>query len=328
MHTWADGTTRDLHQEMTTATLGIIAKVLFDTDQVEVAQEVGRALAELTNFFVSPFNYSPIARFLPTPAAFHFHRAVRRLNRVIYDLIQKHRAKKQPGNDLLSRLLAKHDDGAPPTDQELRDELVTLFLAGLETTALALSFCLYLLARHPDAGTHWRNELASVLGDRLPTTADVPKLTYTDWVVRESMRLYPPAWMVAREALEECEIGGYPVAKGIQLWMPQWVVHRDPRWFNEADEFRPERWDKDLAKHLPRGAYFPFGDGPRVCIGNHFAMLEAVLLLASIGQRFRFSLPDGFELSLAPSVTLRPANGLPMVLRPAADAGMSRPAHR
>jgi Cytochrome P450 len=103
------------------------------------------------------------------------------------------------------------------------------------------------------------------------------------------MRLYPPAWMVAREALEECEIGGYPVAKGIQLWMPQWVVHRDPRWFNEADEFRPERWDKDLAKHLPRGAYFPFGDGPRVCIGNHFAMLEAVLLLASIGQRFRFS---------------------------------------
>ncbi len=315
MQTWTDGATRDLHRDMTAATLGIIVKVLFDNDRPEIAEEVGRALDELTDFFTSPFNYAPLARFLPTPAAVRYHRAVRRLNRVLYILIEQHRQKKEPGDDLLSRLLARPDDGGVAlSDRQLRDELVTLFLAGLETTALTLSFGLYLLARHPEAEARWRTELAAVLGDRLPTTADVPKLVYTEWVVRESMRLYPPAWMIAREPLADCEIGGYPVRQGVQLWMVQWVVHRDPRWFHEPDVFRPERWDKEFVKRLPRGAYFPFGDGPRICIGNHFAMLEAVLLLASIGQRFQFRLPAGFELSLAPSVTLRPAKGVPMVL--------------
>ena len=315
MRTWQDGETRDLHREMTTATLGIIVKVLFDAEEPELAQEVGHALAELTDFFTSAFNYAPMARYLPTPAAFRLHRARWRLNRIIFSLIQKHRARKRPGDDLLSRLLASGTDGAPPiSDGQLRDELVTLFLAGLETTALALSFCLYLLAKNPEAENRWRAELDRVLGDRLPTAADVAKLEYTQCLMRESMRLYPPAWMIARESLADCDLGGFFVPAGAQLWMVQYVVHRDPRWFAEPDAFRPERWDDDFAKRLPRGAYFPFGDGPRICIGNHFAMLEAALILASIGQRFQFRLPADFELRLAPSVTLRPAKGLPMEL--------------
>ena len=151
-----------------------------------------------------------------------------------------------------------------------------------------------------------------MLGDRSPTAADVPSLPYTEWVIREAMRLYPPAWMIAREALGDCEIGGYHVPKGTQLLMSQWLVHRDPRWFDNPEKFHPERWDQDLIKRLPRCAYFPFGDGPRICIGNHFAMMEAVLILATITRRFRLSIEPGQSLELMPSVTLRPRSGLRM----------------
>jgi cytochrome P450 len=151
-----------------------------------------------------------------------------------------------------------------------------------------------------------------VLGDRPPTAADVPSLRYTEWVVREAMRLYPPAWGIAREALADCEIGGYHVPKGTQLFMIQWLVHRDARWFDDPEMFRPERWDQDLIKRLPRCAYFPFGDGPRICIGNHFAMMEAVLILATIARKYRLTIEPGQTLELLPSVTLRPRHGLRM----------------
>jgi cytochrome P450 len=149
-----------------------------------------------------------------------------------------------------------------------------------------------------------------VLGDRSPTADDVPNLRYTEWVVRESMRLYPPAWGIAREALADCEIGGYHVPKGTQLFMVQRLVHRDGRWFDDPNTFKPERWDNDLIKRLPRCAYFPFGDGPRICIGNHFAMMEAVLLLATIARRFRLEIEPGQTLELLPSITLRPRHSI------------------
>src|SRR5262249_6628635 len=200
------------------------------------------------------------------------------------------------------------------TDRQLRDEVVTLFLAGHETTALALTYALHLLARHPEADARLGAELAEVLdGDRPPNVGDVPRLTYTEWVVREAMRLYPPAWGIGREALHHDEVGGYFVPRGTQISVSMWVTHRDPRWYERPEEFRPERWAGDFIRQLPRGAYMPFGGGPRVCVGNHFAMMEMVLVLATLARRYRFELADGPELEVVPSITLRPKG--PVMLR-------------
>ncbi|MBM4257383.1 MAG: cytochrome P450 [Deltaproteobacteria bacterium] len=207
------------------------------------------------------------------------------------------------------------------SDQQLRDECLTVFLAGNETTALALSYCYYLIAQHPEVEKKLVDEWAQVLNGRSPTAADVPQLPYTTWVVREAMRLYPPAWAIGREAIQDCTIGDYVVPKGTQLQMNQWVVHRDPRWFDEPELFKPERWDHDLHKRLPHGAYFPFGDGPRVCIGNHFAMMEIVLVLAAIGQRYGLTLVSNEPLELVPSVTLRPKHGVKVVVQRRAQQG-------
>jgi cytochrome P450 len=226
-------------------------------------------------------------------------------------LIGEHRATDHDPGDLLSRLLhARDDEGGAMTDRQLRDEAVTIFLAGHETTALSLFYAFFLLALHPEVESRLNDELAHVLGGRLPTVADVPNLTYAGWVAREAMRLYPPAWGVGREAIEDCEIGGYLVPKGTQFFIVQYLVHRDPRWFENPESFEPERWDGDLIKRLPRCAYFPFGDGPRVCIGNHFAMMEAVLVLATIAQRYRLEVLPGQTLELLPSITLRPRHEL------------------
>jgi cytochrome P450 len=172
-----------------------------------------------------------------------------------------------------------------------------------------------LLAQHPEVDARLAAELDEVLGDAPPTVEHLPRLRYTDWVVKEAMRLYPPVPSVGREAVEECEIGGYRIPKGAQVALVQWITHRDKRWYgDDAEEFRPERWDNDLAKRLPRCAYFPFVAGPRVCIGQHFAMMEAVLILASVAARFRLTLPPNHKLKILPSVTLRPKGGIPMVV--------------
>src|SRR5262249_35485611 len=163
-------------------------------------------------------------------------------------------------------------DGRKMSDTELRDQLMTLFLAGHETTALTLTFTFYLLAQDAAVEARLHAEIDRVLGDRLPTADDVARLTFAEWVIKESMRLYPPAWTIGREALEDCEVGGYQIRKGTQLLMSQWVVHRDPRYWNEPERFNPDRWGEEATNNLPRCAYFPFGDGPRICIGNSFAM--------------------------------------------------------
>jgi cytochrome P450 len=192
-------------------------------------------------------------------------------------------------------------------DRQLRDEAMTLFLAGHETTALTLAHTLYLLATHPEVERRLHDELASVVGDRLPTADDARALPYAERVLKESMRLYPPAWTTGREAAEDVDVGGYRIPKGSQILASQWVVHRDPRWFPEPERFDPDRWSPERAAQIPRYAYFPFGGGPRVCIGNHFAMLEATLMLAVIVGRWRLELLPGQRLAFKPSVTLRQA---------------------
>jgi cytochrome P450 len=313
---WRDGQTRDIHADMARLALAIVAQALFSTNVDAVADEIGRHLHVGMQFYAHPISLLPFALSLPLPLVRRYRRGVERLNRIIYGIIRQRRRATEPHTDLLSRLLAARDEaGRPMTDEQIRNELMTLFLAGHETTALTLTYTFYLLANHPQAESRLWAEVDEVLGSRAPTPADLPRLRYTGWVVNESMRLYPPAWSIGREALADCEIGGYPVPRGTQLAIVQWIVHRDGRWFDQPDAFRPERWDNDLQKRLPRCSYFPFGDGPRVCIGSYFAMLEATLLLATMAQRFRLARVPGTVLRLVPSITLRPRDGLRMMVQ-------------
>jgi cytochrome P450 len=313
LRSWRDGEVRDPHHDLMRLTLGIVARTLFDAEIVGDAEVVGESLAIVMNHFMTPTRWFPQIDRLPLPASRRYWDAIHRIDEIIYRIIREHREGSRDPGDLVSRLLAaRDDDGRGMTDRQLRDEVVTLVLAGHETTALSLFFTFYLLDRWPDARGRLEAELRGVLGERPPTAADVPRLKYTEWVVRESMRLYPPAWGIGRQALVDCEVGGYHAPRGTQFLICQWLVHRDARWFDQPEVFRPERWDHELIKRLPRCAYFPFGDGPRICIGNHFAMMEAVLILATIARQFRLSIEPGQTLELLPSITLRPRHGLPM----------------
>jgi cytochrome P450 len=206
-------------------------------------------------------------------------------------------------------LRAQDEDGSGMSDQQLRDELMTIFLAGHETTAVALTWAWVLLARNPEAEAKLHAELDEVLGGRAPRAEDMPRLRYCEWVVKEAMRLYPPARAVGREAVRECEVGGFPVRKGMQVIAYPWVTHRDPRWFADPLAFRPERWGEEAITRVPRYAYFPFGGGPRLCIGNYFATMEAVLILATAARRFRLRLDPARPPEVFPAVSLRPKNG-------------------
>jgi cytochrome P450 len=202
------------------------------------------------------------------------------------------------------------------TDQQLRDEVMTLFLAGHETTALALSWSWYLLAQHPEVESKLAKELKAILDGRSPTVADLQRLSYTEMIIRESMRLYPPAWVLGREAIRGFEMNGASIPGGAQLMISPWLMHRDPRYFDQPETFRPERWANEQMKQLPKYAYFPFGGGPRLCIGNSFAMMEATLILATVAQRFHFELAPNQRVLPLPSITLRPKNGVRVIVFP------------
>jgi len=308
---WRDGATANVHQEMSRLTMEVVADVLFGANMGPADVEaVGSAMEVANEFFSgSPEAMLQVPKWVPTPRNGRMNRAVATLDRVVYDIIARRRAGATSAggrDDLLATLLAARDDeGAGMSDLQLRDEVMTLFLAGHETTSLALSHALYLLDLNPAIEQRLHDEIRSVLGDRLPTADDVRSLPFTDWVLKETMRLYPPAWGVGRETTEPYEIRGHAIPVGAQLMAMQWIVHRDARWYPEPERFDPERWSPERAKEIPRYAYFPFGGGPRVCIGNHFAMMEATLLLAMIVQRFRVALLPGQTLELAPAVTLR-----------------------
>jgi cytochrome P450 len=306
---YAPGETRDVHADMMRLTLDIVAETLFGADIGGVADEIGAAMETLSERFAGAGVLVPL--WIPTPENRRVARALTRLDEIVYGLIRERRSSGTDRGDLLSMLLAATtDEGGGMSDRQLRDEVVTLMLAGHETTALALTFAHSLLGQHPRALEELVAEIARVLGERAATVDDLPNLPYADGVIRESLRLYPPAWALGREATRPCRIAGYDIEPGTQFWLAQWVVHRDPRWFPNPLAFEPERWKDDLAKRLPRFAYFPFGGGPRFCIGNAFAMMEAVLLLVTLVQRVTFRLADNRPLELSPSVTLRPKNGL------------------
>lgn len=317
LDSWRDGERRDVHQDMTHLTMQIVTRTLFNTDVTHDAEHISAALQVI----IEPFSSQATLKWildnrLPTRTNRRFHEAVRQIDEFIYRIINERRASGEDHGDLLSMLLQAQDeqDGTGMTDQQLRDETMTLFLAGYETTSLALSWAWYLLAQHPEAETKLWQELDEFLGGRAPTVADMPRLRYTEMVAKETMRLYPPAYIVGREALVDCEVGGYRVPAGTQLFMPTWVVHRDARFYDSPQEFRPERWTTAFAEQLPRYAYFPFGGGPRVCIGNSFAMMEFILLLATIAQRFRLRLAAEHEVGLNPAMSLRPRHGIKVVL--------------
>jgi cytochrome P450 len=316
LDSWREGQTLDAHEEMMRLTQAIVVKTLFSADVSNEADRVGRALRVI----VEPFGSQATLKWildnrLPTPAHLRFNRAVREVDRVVYRFIRERRASGEDTGDLLSMLLrAQDEDGTSMTDKQLRDEVMTLFLAGHETTALALTWAWYLLARNAEVEERLAAELEEVLGGRAPTVEDLPRLSYAEWVIKESMRLYPPAYAVGREAVRDCEIGGYHVPKSMQVFAFQWVVHRDARWYDEPEAFRPERWREEVAARLPRYAYFPFGGGPRQCIGNSFALMEAVLILATVAQRFRLRLVAGHMVGVLPALSLRPRNGVRVML--------------
>lgn len=343
LQTWRSGQIQDVHEAMMRLTLNIVMKTLFDQDVADreanrIAQALDEAMhwadhqeareAALTAGDVGAWfqqSLSAIAQILPKPlqsigmdeADRRYQQAIALLDETVYAMIHHRRTNGTGDHDLLGMLMQIEDadDGSRMTDKQLRDEVATLILAGHETTANALSWTWMLLANHPHVQQKLDAELRTVLDGRSPTISDLPQLTYTHWVIKEAMRLYPPVTEVTREATQNCEIGGYTIPKGTTLIASQWVMHRHPRYFTEPGVFNPERWDNDLEKQLPRGVYFPFGDGPRVCIGKSFALMEAVLILATIAQKFRLKLISDQTIELQPSITLRPKYGIQVVLR-------------
>lgn len=313
---WQDGETVDISREMTRLTLRIVARTLFSVDvEEESAREVGRALDALVDAFSVVAVLGAFFRKLPLPSVRRANKARETLDALIYRMIAERRRTGGGGEDLLSLLLAARDeDGSAMDDRQVRDEAMTLFLAGHETTANALAWSWYLLAGHPEAEARFHAEIDSVLGDRLPGAADLPSLPVTRQVFAEAMRLYPPAWAVSRRAIEPVTIGGYPVPAGSGVLASQWVLHRDPRFFPDPSAFRPERWTEDFEARLPRLAYFPFGGGPRICIGMGFAWMEGILLLATIGRRWKMRLVPGQRVEPHPRITLRPKNGVRVTL--------------
>ncbi len=315
---WHDGEVRDVAHEMTALTLDIAVRTLFGTTLPGEAEQIGNALTFLMRYSLgrlrAPFR---IPRDWPTPKNRRAQREYDFLDSLVYRIISERQAKGNSAqhNDLLAMLMgAMDEDGTQMTPKQLRDETMTLFLAGHETTAQTLSWTWYMLGENPAVEARLQEELRSVLGGKLPEGADLMRLPYLHAVVSEILRMYPPAYIVARTSVERCQIGGYDFAAGTTFLMSQWVMHRDPRYYDEPEAFRPERWLDGLADRLPAGAYFPFGDGPRRCIGQGFAMLEASLVIATLAQRFRFSLVPGHMVVPEPLVTLRPRNGIRMTL--------------
>jgi cytochrome P450 len=324
LQNWKGGQVIDIHAEMMRLTLNIVMKTIFDRDVSDrEAKSISHALDEGMNWYITqdaenglswPDRGLQAIGLRVDEADRRYQEALTLLDRTIYAMIQQRRS--HTGDtvttDLLGMLMQVEDadDGSRMSDLQLRDEVATMIAAGHETTANTLSWAWMLLAQHPHIHTQLRAELDRVLQGRAATVEDLPQLPYANWVIKETMRLYPTVTTVGREATEECEIGGYRIPKGTTLVMSQWVMHRDGHYFAEPEKFYPDRWANDFEKQLPRGVYFPFGDGPRVCIGSSFAMMEAVLLLVTIAQQFDLSLVAEQAIELQPSFTLRPKHGI------------------
>lgn len=314
---WRDNETPDISQEMMRLTLSIVGKTLFDADVESEAQEIGEALTTVMNLFnmlLLPF--SEFLEKLPLPQKRRFQKAKERLDATIYRLIDERRQSGADHGDLLSMLLLAQDEeeGGGMTDEQVRDEALTIFLAGHETTANALTWTWYLLSEHPEVEAKLHEELDRVLESRLPVFDDVAKLKYTEMILAESMRLYPPAWALGRLAIKDYEVGGYVVPTGALILVSQYAMHRDERYFPEPNRFDPERWTAAAREARPQFSYFPFGGGPRRCIGEGFAWMEGILLIATLAQQWRMRLVPNHPVELLPVITLRPKFGMRMTV--------------
>jgi cytochrome P450 len=316
---WRDGAELDIVAEMNRLTLTIVSETLLGTDVDAEAAEVREAITRVLEAFpltMSPF--APLLERLPLPIVRRYERAQARLDRLVYQMIEDRRRRPDDRGDLLSMLLLACDeegDGGRMTDKQVRDEAMTIFLAGHETTANALAWTWYLLAQHPHVERRLHGEVDALRHDRPPTAEDVGRLPYTRMVLAESMRRYPPAWAIGRRALEDFAIGGYTVPRGTVVLVSQYLLHRDPRFFPEPECYDPDRWLPERQKGRPKFAYFPFGAGSRVCIGEPFAWMEGVLVLATLARRWRLELLETTPVPVQPTITLRPGRAIRMRVR-------------
>ncbi len=311
---WRPGTVVDIHQEMMNLTLRVVVRALFELETMET-KEISRSLnTVMLNSIGGKLLLPPFFRYLPLPGMRDVRRAVDDMNTAVYEIIRQRRSSEKPtSGDLLSILMcARDEDGSRMTDEQLRDEVMTFLLAGHETTALALSWGLHLLAQNAGAEEKLHQEVDRVLASRLPTVSDFPSLTFVGSVIKETMRLYPPAWSVARTTIGDFELEGFRIPAGANIVMSQWIMHRDPRFFSEPEQFDPDRWSTSACQNLPRFAYFPFSGGPRQCIGASFATTEAVLILATIARRYQLVSVEKTPVLPVPSLTLRPKDPIRM----------------
>ena len=312
---WGPGESLDIHDEMMRLTLAIVARTLFSADVEREAGEIGEALTTaFAAFNIGILPFSELLEKLPLPYIRRFEAARTRLDETIYRIIDERRSTGEDTGDLLSMLLLAQDtegDGGRMTDTQVRDEAMTIFLAGHETTANALSWTWYLLSQSPEAEARFHREV-DALGGRLPEPADMPRLSYTRMVLAESMRLYPPAWAVGRRAINEFDAGDYRIPARSMVVMSQYITHRDSRFYPDPERFDPDRWLPELASTRPKFSYFPFGGGTRICIGEQFAWMEGVLILATIAQKWRLRYTGTAAPEIEPRITLRPRGTLPM----------------
>ncbi|WP_126600364.1 cytochrome P450 [Dictyobacter aurantiacus] len=313
---WQPGTVVNMASEMQYLTLRIITKTLFDVDSIEQTRQLGRAFDAVISS--GPQRSAVMGRLLPSFSARQEREreeGARVIDTFVYGLIEQRRKMNQDTGDVLSMLLAaqKNEPGSM-SDKQIHDHVLTFVAAGHETAQNTLAWTMYLLSQHPHVRARLLAELQTVLNGRVPTLEDLAQLPYLEAVINEAWRFYPPAWRQARMAIEDFELDGYHIPAGTIAILSQWVVHNLSDIWGDPENFRPERWDRQSGQQIPQGAYFPFGLGPRICIGMPFAQLETKLLLATILQRYVPQLAPGARVVFQPLVTLRPRYGMPMHL--------------